>query len=747
MMTFRAPTLSSSTLKLQYLNSWLKGIAVNTAVIYFTATFISQVGAPNYSNLFLYSTLATILFFTSSIALKSRSGHYLYLAIALSFFAASMFYPLFPKNTLVISIITFLAFTADMAGANTCSTSLQLTISPAFLRKAYTKTSSIDITTKVIGSILAVFALRYDAKLLLLSVLWPALIMHLLVFARITSRIPADTQHTSKRVEVKFIWDSAKVIFTNRMLRFFIYLGIWAYGMKFVIELSFFKELELFYPKAKDLGPFFGTLNIITLALTLTFQKLLLPKIVSNLRMTSIFSILPMGVLCLAILFAFVNHFFAASFLFFFFQIIYRGLQVPLSREVFTLVPPQFQKNVSFIVSLVLAMGGLIVSTVAAAYQSELTTEYAIILVAGITTPVIFLLSNLSSQYLDNLWVSLRDKIKFSSKLSSDASFELGAKIEDGKTSTRLKTNALIHSLKNSQADNHGYKTARIIHTYYQSFDTEELARATNDHLSLLNSADDDDVELGLIVCEMIGLACFETKVLQIAKDHPTPQIKRLASAVLDSIGFLSRYHLAGLSIETQTKVRFLLTKSFQTGKDIQRRAIKHLIMHSDKRTVKAFIDAMFDTKFKTIRRDLISCAHNDSERISLVPLFRAFCHLPHAESLLYRQFLATLDPLPFKIEINQFLLQELNTLKLNHIDTSQHQFANLLFINEWLLLRKVKDELLTIDQIFEEASDEVLMIRNLHQEIIKKSKFHPTWKNLFYNLKTKCSEESSPRA
>src|SRR5579883_473983 len=224
----------STTFKTHFFSALCRSAFTNTSLIFVSSVFVKSVGGKNYSQLFFFASLASILYYIHFALRGDKEAYVVYKIVIALALIASIFCFLEPRwallepyNQASLYFFAVCVIVLDLIGTTLGPVILQLSVNPAIFKEVYQKIVTAELVARIAAAAF-IWVLSINHWLVFwYPVGWLTLIIHFFLFNVTVVRLryaereaktrPSEPQ-SSKDV-VKNVGKAVKFIFSNSMVR------------------------------------------------------------------------------------------------------------------------------------------------------------------------------------------------------------------------------------------------------------------------------------------------------------------------------------------------------------------------------------------------------------------------------------------------------------------------------------------------------------------------------------------------
>lgn len=737
--------IKSTTFKTHFFSALCRSMFTCTSLIFVNSVFVKAVGGKNYSQLFFFASLASMVYYFYFLAHGDRKAYGVYkIVIVLTLIASVLcflepFWPvLVPYNNLLLYFFAVSVVVVDLIGTTLGPVILQLSTNPAIFREVYQKIVTAELLARVSAAAL-IWVLSVNHWLVYwYPVGWITLIVHFFLFNVTIARLRRVEKKQNLAIDdmpvVQKVKKGLKFIFSNDMVRAAMIIMIWAQVTKFVVEYVFYQSADSVLPSARRIAIFVSSTTMAAIVVSLLVQSLVGRMLTSRLQLSTLFSFQPLNILIMAGMALIFQPFWPVVLLLVTYNVINRSIQLPVSRQCLVPVPRRQRSTIVSLICIFMSAATMIASGIMATLKEVLHFQDFLVVLLVLGSVIFFLITGLDSYYIRNLWSFYRESR--SGRWQDEPVVESLSPVE-------LESNPSGEvEVVSETGDTASIKSHAVLEVYSVSFDKTELASATRAHRSLVRSVNDEVVLIGLRICFISGFpwlnACIEQSL-----DRGSSSVKGFAGAAVkvnEEFGHLSSYRSVFVR-----QIKGLALEFTEEDSESDVKKLKSLLNLDDRPAAESLVAALCEERFKDFRDVLLNCITDDGKRLTLSPvvmrMYRSdYETAHHCRELLARLWFGKNSPeLRHAIESN---LSSLNKHKLalfskepgKERDAVELQrFMHTLFAEEYRLCPNELDRTLT-DTIREfsviEAEDTAMLV-DMHLEFLKRSDLFRSWQAL----------------
>lgn len=742
-MNVGKPT-ASTTFKTHAFSAFCRSMFTAMCLIFVNSVFVKAVGGKNYSQLFFFASIASVMFYFYFALLGDKKGYGVYkLFIALTLISSILcsvqqqIPALLPYNQALLYFFAISTVVVDLIGTTLGPVILQLSVNPAIFREVYTKIITADLIARISASAV-IWVLSANHWLGYWYPLgWICLVVHFFLFNITVSRlrgvetksgITKDESHVVERLR-----KGVKFIFSNDMVRLAMTLMIWSQVTKFVVEYVFYQAADLGLPSARRIALFVSSTTMFAIIASLAMQYLVGRRLTRRLQLSTLFAFQPLNILLFSGIALILPPFWPVVILLVTFNIINRSVQLPVARQCLVPVPRSQRGTIVSLICIFMSTATMIASGALAALKDILHFQDFLVVLLVLGAVVLFIITGLDSYYIRNLWSFYREAR--SGRWQDEPAVENLSEVELDSSAGNVEATVF------ATAD---LKSNPILETYATSLDRNELSAAVAQHQQLIRSDNSHHVLLGLRLCFVTGFPWFRP-LLQQATRHESRSVQDFSQLALnvehqfpnlDGYTSVFRRRIKGLALE------FLEDATHQQNIQI----LKSLLKVPDKNAAESLVATLSDNRFKHLQETLLECISDSEYMLSLVPVVNKMYDSDYESAQSCRDALEILSlgksnpELKSTIEANlsRFTKDSLafgsqNADGVVRNSDELRRFMHTLFVEEYRLCPHEVDRALT-DSIREFpviSSEDRAMLIDMHLEFLKRSDLFRRWQKL----------------
>lgn len=741
-----------------YWGAFLRVLAFNFALLFSQTTFISQLGAESYSQIFFVCSFLSVGIYLSFLYLSDRQINKFYLGLVLISVLVTIPFAIGKSPPALITLfwVVFIML-SDLSGKNVLSANLQLSTHPAIFRDALNKMVSYELAARILSSAIFLLSSRLlNTQVFAIIFVIVGLIHYFLYFKTHRKTIyPASSLiETSK--PIREISKAANFLVTHSLLKQILLIIIWAYLAKFLVEYVFYMETQNYFKSFANIGSILALSSLVSLIITFLTQQYVSRQLAKTQRLSTLLIIMPAAILSISLLFILPLGLIPAILLQTVFIILNKSIHRPMTRECFSVVPSNLRKNVVFLLPVLLSIAGAVLSFALGLIKNHLSPDGILLLLVAITLPLLLIVNNLDTPYVRGLWSKFIENETDESFAAE--SFELEQILIEESTPNdvakdqidvdrvlaeeqRVKDyllNVLLSVHSGGEKLKGTFKQAyEYLHIIYSSNDKKALSLAVAWHKRLLLSSNPEDRKLGLALCEILGLRCFDRILDEFILNESREDLKEIARLVRRTNKLLSRYHLVGLSFLAQAKFRFLFGKYVHFDKKAELKGLRNLIKLKNKNIAEVYLHSLFSSRYKPIRPILVQALREGKKTLNTKVFIDALLTQSFHNTVLLQEFLSILPGKSFQTEISSFLAKSCDELydanfNIWNPNLNNNLFLSTLFLEHWIWNNsKTSSRMMSsIPSLLTLNEDQKLMLSRVHLEHLKPSPRFGYWQS-----------------
>ncbi|MBK9143089.1 MAG: hypothetical protein IPM23_11370 [Candidatus Melainabacteria bacterium] len=733
----------SRTFKTHFFSALCRSIFTNASLIFANSVFVKSAGAENYSRLFFFASLATLVYYIFFALRGDKQAFSVYktviwitLTVSVLCCLEPFWPPLEPFNIPLLYLFAVSVIVLDLIGTTVGPVVLQLSVNPAIFREVYQKIVTAELLARISAAGLIWLLSSYHLLTYWYPAGWVALMIHFALFNVMLYRLKNVEKESGHQRSVSHDFASAvgkslRFIFSNPMVRIAMIIMMWGQVSKFVIDFLFFQVADANFSSARKIAAFMSCTTMIMIVLSLAAQHLLGKRLTGRLQLSTLFSIQPVNMLILASAALLAQPFWPVVLLLVTFNIVNRSINLPVSRQCLVPIPRDLRSTIVSLICIALSISTLIASGALAALKGVLHLQDTLVLLLVLGGSIFFLITGMDSFYIRNLWSFYRE---------TRSGHWQEEPVSESLSEAELDSAGVVEDLSRQLSD---LKSHDVLDVYAVSHDRDELADATGKHRRMLGSADAGVVLNGLRICFAAGFPWF-APVYRRFLSHPSLPVRDFAGL---AIRVQSEYAgLTGYSSVFARRLKSLALELLEQdpgGATAER--LKTLLLLPDHNEAEAMAAALSDPRFGNLRPVLLDCIVEDGSRLSIDPLLDLMINSSYTCAARVRMLL---EELPFARsgpELESFVERNLACMSRDEIalpasvsdelrDAGMFElFLHVLFADEFRLCYGETDRVLT-DTIGEFASlpaEDMAMLVDMHLEFLKRSAYFKAWRDL----------------
>jgi hypothetical protein len=757
-------TAKHSIIRLHGLNALFRGFSGNASFFYMNTVFVVRVGAKEFSNLFLYSTMVSVAFYVLFLYLNEKRVNRSYLRLLSANILVALVFPWLPENVPFIFGFTLMCVATDLVATNVAITAVQSSINPALFNEVYLKVTNRELLARILATGVVALSTHFEMPWIFFLCYYAASIGHFVCFRAITRSMTLKEKPIDPRTVIGATQEAFRYMFTNPFLRTTTILVVWAYSAKFLIEYLLYQKTVMHLDGMAEVGPFLSTINFLSTVLAFGMGRLFARKMTAKLPLSTLLSILP--ILCLVGgAFNLIDHaLWPIVGLSLGYYMVNRALFLPSSRHCYVIVPTALRKNLSLTLPIFIAVVSLSIGAGVSFLKHIWGPEQINVLFMALTVPILFLLNQFDSRYIRNLWEKFREV-----DIPENSGVISGLNLEQMPEPPRLAVQAeslaspptpparspdvkgyiqkILAVSEDSEAldrDQEHRMIGHCLRVYRTESDRDLIKQVVEWHKNCLESDQDRDRVLALTLIEALGFRAFDAPLRRFIDNPASGDLASVARLVLEANRELRTLSRTDFSFSTEVRFRFLFGKYMRSESPRGIEGLRRLVRQRDGELVKTFIEGLFSTDYKPLRSTLRAClVKGEGQRLDIEPLITRILEANYEEGECGRRFLQELrfNAAHFR-SIDRVLAPYLVRLASEgfHIwdrqaDQDQRDlFRNLLFVREWSLPKpgERREILSSIPALLTLEEDQRLMLAQVHLEQIKGVPSRTIWASYF---------------
>lgn len=733
---------NSTTFKTHFFSALCRSTFTNMSLIFVNSVFVKAVGGKNYSQLFFFASMASLVYYVYFAFRGDRQAYKVYkVVIGLVLLASILCFSeqyvpaLEPYNKPFLYFFAVSVVVVDLIGTTLGPVILQLSVNPAIFREVYQKIVTAELLARISAAAVIWILSSNHWLVYWYPVGWITLIIHFALFnVTITRLRRIERESGIKKDEseaIKKIGKALKFIFSNSMVRLAMSFMIWGHVSKFVVEYLFYQAADAEFSSARKIASFVSAVTMAMIVLALVVQQFVGRKLPKRLQLSTLFSFQPTNILVFGSIALLMPPFWPVVVLLVTYNVINRCVQLPVARQCLVPVPRAQRGTIVSMICIFMSSATMIASGLLASLKEVLHfQDFLVVLLVLGATPFL-LITGLDSYYIRNLWSFYRESR--SGRWQDEPAAENISEVELDSAGSMDEPAELTLT-----AD---LKSHPILETYATSFSNPELKLATRDHRELVRSNDVNILLLGLRICFITGFPWFG-RLIKRALEHDSEEVREFATLAMhanDEFRGIEGYTSIFLRRIKTLTLELLTERSFA---NVDR--LKSLLRLSDREAAESLVAALSDTRFKDLRETLLQCIADEGSRLTLEPIVKHMYELDYENGHRCR---ALLDRLSFgrnSPELRETIASNLAQLNKEKLALSKpveaerdsfelQRFMHTLFAEEYRLCPKELDRALTdtIGEFQSLAPEDSPMLIDMHLEFLKRSELYRTWQKL----------------
>jgi hypothetical protein len=715
------------------------------SLIFVNSVFVKAVGGKNYSQLFFFASLASVIYYFYFALLGDRKGYGVYKAfIALTLFASILcfmeqyFEVLVPYNHIFLYIFAISTVLVDLIGTTLGPVVLQLSVNPAIFREVYGKIITADLVARITASgIIWVLSANHWLGYWY-PIGWVCLIIHFLLFNETVARLKrVETKSGIKKDEahvLERIRKGVKFIFSNDMVRIAMTIMIWSQVTKFVVEYVFYQAADMGLPSARRIALFVSSTTMVAIMVSLAMQFLVGRRLTRRLQLSTLFGFQPLNILLFSGLALILPPFWPVVILLVTFNVINRSIQLPVSRQCLVPVPRSQRSTIVSLICIFMSSATMVASGTMAALKEVLHFQDFLVVLLVLGAVVLFIITGLDSYYIRNLWSFYREAR--SGRWQDEP-------VVDNLSEVELESSAGSLDADGLSTPTADLKSHPVLETYATSLDRKELAAATDEHRELVSSNKPHHVLLGLRICFVTGFPWFRA-LWNRALSHDSRAVRDFAEIAIRVDNEFKG--IEGYSSVFVRRIRGLALEFLEDSlhlHDVSK--LQDLLKTSDHNAAESLVATLSDSRFRHLRGTLLECILEGGEKLTLEPIVKRMFESDYETAHHCREVLAVLSFGKNSKELRDTIETNLASFSKERLALGAHapetsrdsdelrRFMHTLFVEEYRLCPHEVDRALT-DSIREFpviSQEDKAMLVDMHLEFLKRSDLFRRWQSL----------------
>lgn len=734
----------STTFKTHFFSALCRTTFTSLSIIFVNSVFVKAVGGKNYSQLFFFASLASVVYYFYFALLGDKKAYGVYkVVIVLTLIASICCFLeqkipfLEPYNKPILYVFAISVVLVDLLGTTLGPVILQMSVNPAIFREVYQKIVTADLVARVSAAGL-IWILSVNHWLEFWYPFgWVSLCVHFFLFnvtvdrlRRIekTSAVKKDDSPVIQKIKKGF-----KFIFSNDMVRVAMIIMIWSQVTKFVVEYVFYQAADSGLSSARQIAIFVSATTMVAIVLSLVLQPIVGKRITRRLQLSTLFSFQPLNILLLAGIALVLPPFWPVVSLLVTYNVINRCVHLPVSRQCLVPVPRSQRSTIVSLICILMSSATMLLSGTMAALKSVLHFQDFLVVLLVLGSGIFFLITGLDSYYIRNLWSFFREA---RSGRWQDEQMEDNLSSLDLDRSDDIENPGAIKAT----AD---IKSHPILETYATSFDQTALFNISNQHQALVKSKDSQLLLTGLRICFVTGFPWFSA-LNERSTRHSDPAVRefaRLASEVNREFA-----NIEGYSSVFVRRIKGLALEFYEDSTQIIHVSkLKTLLGLADRSVADSIVSALSDARFRELRDLILSCITDSGVNMTLEPVVKKMYDLNYESAQSCRELLQRLPFGKNSAELRTTIEQNLSSLNKEKLalqspadnqDRDQFElqrFMHTLFAEEYRLSPHDLDRALTdtIQEFPAIPAEDRAMLVDMHLEFLKRSEKFRSWQKL----------------
>ncbi len=743
-----------------------RSLSVNTAVLYFTSVFISTQSGENLSRVLFYSAVGSTVIYLALNFIHERFIYRIYLVLAALLIPVAGLQIFGAEGSNTLYMMGILLYIVDFVGPSTQAMALQLSSNPIVFRDGYQKMQLLELYGRIASACIIWVLGRYELLPYYFIVFVIGVALHIWGFGRFLSRQAFQEEAISAGSVVKQrmgpVKRSLSFIYSNPLVRTAMLILVWTNLNKFLIEYIYVQSMASAALDDQMVPQIVSSVSLAALLTSTAFQKFISPRLFDRFSFAPILISVPIGILLFASTALVYNSMYPLIGLFVFFQVVNRGIQLPISRQCFMPVPRQIRKSITVLSILVAAVSGLVISAMLSIVKHWIELPGFIGMTMILSVCIMFMLTNLDSHYIRNLWSSYRERRQgtwldgFSIEDTPVAGVfedkEVAFEIERETVFDVEQTRAGLLSDKSSLV----HKARLVLLCYGYATDNDLLRIATDIHRSWLKSETTEEKVIGLKLLSELSIP--ESKIyFDKARADSRPEVRETARVYETAGRLLDGFPLKGTTSFTRRKIKSVLIELLKL--DSSEDKIKRLQLLAEKKGegwIAPVVDIMAKDRSGEMRETILGCVKWPTHQLTIEPLLKELEVTDFQQSDLIRSAILAVGTESHRAEVEAFMSRHLNRLVVSRFsvwradvpaDEKMDILMKLLFLEEQLMEfpEKVRtymnDTLADLRQV---AREDLEIVIDIHIEYLKQSRLFIVWRAL---LDPKASDQDYAEA
>ncbi|MDZ4836241.1 MAG: hypothetical protein SGJ27_20880 [Candidatus Melainabacteria bacterium] len=714
------------------------------SIIFVNSVFVKVVGGKNYSQLFFFASLASVVYYFGFALLGDKKAFRVYKVVIVTTLIASILCfmeqrvsALEPYNKAILYFFAISVVLVDLLGTTLGPVILQMSVNPAIFREVYQKIVTADLVARISAAALIWFLSMNHWLEYWYPFGWAALSVHFFLFSTTVVRlrhVESNSTITKDDSPVpEKIKKGIKFIISNDMVRVAMLIMIWSQVTKFVVEYVFYQAADTGLSSARQIAIFVSSTTMVAIVLALVLQPIVGKKITRSMQLSTLFSFQPLNCLIFAGIALVLPPFWPVVVLLVTYNVINRCIHLPVSRQCLVPVPRSQRATIVSLICICMSTATMLLSGTMTVMKEVLHFQDFLVVLLVLGSGIFFLITGLDSYYIRNLWSFFREARsgRWQDEQIEDSLSVVELDVSDDvETPGEMKATADI-------------KSHPILESYATSFDKDSLSEVTDQHRALLKSKDSQLALTGLRICFVTGFPWFSS-LTERSSRHSDPAVRefaKLAAKVNSEFSGINGYssvfvrRIKGLALEFYEDAN----QSINVGK------LKRLLAYTDRSVADSIVGALSDSKFKNVRQLILSCITDGGDRVSLAPLLSKMYESNYESANQIRELLQRLPFGKQSPDLRTVIEENLSTLHKEKLalhapsdnverDAAELQrFMHTLFAEEYRLSPHDLDRALTdtIQEFPAIPAEDRAMLVDMHLEFLKRSEKFRSWQAL----------------
>jgi len=742
-MTSSKTKIQSTTFKTHFFSALCRSMFTSMSLIFVNSVFVKAVGGKNYSQLFFFASLASVVYYFYFALLGDKKGYGVYkVVIGLTLVASILCFleqyisALVPYNEAFLYFFAIAVVVVDLIGTTLGPVVLQLSVNPAIFREVYGKIVTAELVARITASGL-IWVLSANHWLgYWYPVGWVCLVVHFFLFNVTIARlhrvekkagVSKDESHVVKKIS-----KGMKFIFSNDMVRLAMTIMIWSQVSKFVVEYVFYQAADAGLPSARRIALFVSSTTMIAIMISLAMQYFVGRKLTRRLQLSTLFGFQPLNILLFSGIALILPPFWPVVIMLVTYNVINRSIQLPVSRQCLVPVPRSQRSTIVSLICIFMSSATMIASGIMTVLKNVLHFQDFLVVLLVLGSGVLFFITGLDSYYIRNLWSFYREAR--SGRWQEEPAVETLSEVELDSSAGAPDENSFLPT-----AD---LKSHPILETYATSLDQNELSKATQEHKQLVNSKEPHMVLLGLRIAFVTGFPWFDS-LYKNALAHESQSVREFAGLALQ---VNNEFHgMEGYTSVFVRRIKSLALEFLESARTEYVVKLKDVLKIADHDAAESFIASLSDVRFKHLRDTLLECIGADGSKLTLEPVVKRMFDSDYETAHHCRELLELLSFGKNSPELRSAIESNLSSLSKERLalgaqsadkerDAEQlRRFMHTLFAEEYRLCPHEVDRALT-DSIREfpviPAEDRAMLV-DMHLEFLKRSDLFRRWQSL----------------